>query len=128
MLAAGDPQGADGPCGELEATARSFDTDALGAMAAQARGAVQLADGAAEAALCSLRRAFDLWQRAEAPYHAARARELAGLACRSLGDEEGAALELEAAVTAYRKLGAAPDLARLALPATGRRSGPAAMG
>jgi DNA-binding CsgD family transcriptional regulator len=119
MLAAGGPQGAEGPCGELEATARSFDTDALVAMAAQARGAIHLANGAAEAALCSLRRAFDLLQRAEAPYHAARARELAGLACRSLGDEEGAALELEAAATAYRKLGAAPDLARLAMHGTG---------
>ena len=62
----------------------------------------------------ALRRAFDLWQRAEAPYHAARARELAGLACRSLGDAEGAALELEAAAAVYRRLGAAPDLARLA--------------
>jgi DNA-binding CsgD family transcriptional regulator len=114
MLAAGDPQAADEACGELEATARSFDTDALGAMAAHARGAVQLAEGAAEAALGPLRRAFDLWQQAEAPYHAARARELAGLACRSLDDEEGAALELEAAAAAYRRLGAAPDLARLA--------------
>ncbi len=113
MLAAGDPQGADGPCGELEATARSFNTDALGAMAAHARGSVQLAHGMVEAALCSLRDAFDFWQRAEAPYHAARARELAGLACRSLGDEDGAALELAAAAAAYRRLGATPDLARL---------------
>ena len=86
-------------------------------MAAQARGAVQLAGGAADAALPALRRAFDLWQRAEAPYHAARARELAALACRSLGDAEGAALELDAAAAVYRRLGAAPDLARLA-PAT----------
>ena len=62
MLAAGDPEGADAACGELEATARSFDTDALAAMAAHARGAVRLAHGAAEAALCSLRRAFELWQ------------------------------------------------------------------
>ena len=83
-------------------------------MAAQARGAVQLAGGAADAALPALRRAFDLWQRAEAPYHAARARELAALACRSLGDAEGAALELDAAAAVYRRLGAAPDLARLA--------------
>ena len=114
MLAAGDPHGADGPCAELESTAQSFTTDALGAMAAQARGAVELAHGAVEAALCSLRRAFDLWQRAEAPYYAARARELAGLGCRRLGDEEGAALELEAAGAVYRRLGAPPDLARLA--------------
>ena len=114
MLAAGDLEGADAACCELEATARSFDTDALSAMAAHARGAVRLAHGAADGSLCSLRRAFELWQRAEAPYHAARARELIGLACESLGDEEGAALELEAAAATYRSLGAAPDLARLA--------------
>lgn len=114
MLAAGDLQGADGRCAELEATAQTFNTDALGAMAAHARGAVQLAKGAVEDALCSLRHAFDFWQRAEAPYHAARARELAGLACRSLGDEEGAALELVAAAAVYRSLGATPDLVRLA--------------
>ena len=34
---------------------------------------------------------------ARAPYEAARARELVGLACRALGDEDAAALELEAA-------------------------------
>jgi len=118
MLAAGDPRAGDAACGELEATAATFGTDALGAMAAHARGAVQLAGGAAEASLGSLRRAFDLWHRAEAPYHAARARELAGLACRSLGDEEGAELELEAVAAVYRQLGAAPDLARVA-PAQG---------
>ena len=33
---------------------------------------------------------------------------------RVLGDDEGAALELEAAAATYRSLGAAPDLARLA--------------
>ena len=40
-------------------------------------------------------------------------RELAGLACRALGDEDTAALELEAARAAYAELGASPDLARL---------------
>ncbi|MEK1887113.1 MAG: response regulator transcription factor [Phyllobacterium sp.] len=113
MLAAGDPQGAEGPCAELEATAQSFNTDALRAMAAHTRGAVHLGRGAIEAALCSLRLASDFWQLAEAPYHTARARELTGQACRSLGDEEGAALELAAAAAVYRELGATPDLARL---------------
>ena len=122
MLAAGDPQGADGPCAELEETARTFSTDALGAMAAHARGAVELAHGKVEVALCSLRRAFDFWQRAEAPYHAARARELTGLVCRRLGDEEGATLELAAAAAVYQELGAMPDLARLASAPEAARS------
>jgi DNA-binding NarL/FixJ family response regulator len=43
-----------------------------------------------------------------------------GLACRALGDDDSAALELEAARRAFEELGAAPDLARadaLATPA-----------
>ena len=66
-------------------------------MAAQARGEVALAEGDAQAALVALRRACEAWQELDAPYEAARARVLVGLACRSLGDEDTAALELEAA-------------------------------
>src|SRR5690606_15657746 len=89
-------------------------------MAAQARGAVELAEGDAPAALGSLRHAFEVWQRVEAPYAAARTRVLIGLACRALGDEEAAGLEIAAASSVFEQLGAEPDLARLrktALPA-----------
>jgi DNA-binding NarL/FixJ family response regulator len=55
------------------------------------------------------------------PYDIARARELVGLACRAVGDEEGAALELEAARLSYEELSAATDLARL--DALGRGEG-----
>jgi len=44
-----------------------------GAIAAQASGAVELADGDAQAALASLRRASEEWARIQAPYAAARA-------------------------------------------------------
>ncbi len=47
------------------------------------------------------------------PYEAAHVRELVGLACRALGDEDTAELELEAARAAFAELGAAPDLARV---------------
>ena len=40
-------------------------------------------------------------------------RELIGLACRALGDEETATLELEAARAAYAELGARSDLVRI---------------
>jgi ATP/maltotriose-dependent transcriptional regulator MalT len=113
-LAAGDVEDARKACRELEDIARSFDTGAPDAIATQARGAVDLAEGDAQAALGSLRRAVDLWQRIEAPYAVARVRMLIGLACRALGDEEGAELELEAARTAFRRLGATPDLIRIA--------------
>jgi DNA-binding NarL/FixJ family response regulator len=39
---------------------------------------------------------------------------LIGLACRELGDEDGARMELDAAATVFQQLGAAPDLARAA--------------
>src|SRR5258708_7084551 len=79
----------------------------------QARGAVELAEGDAQAALGSLRRAFEVWHRIEAPYAAARVRVLTGLACRALGDEDGAGLELAAARSAFERLRATPDLARI---------------
>ena len=113
MLAAGDVEAARGACRELEDLAGTFDTGVPGAMAAQARGAVELAAGDAHAAIGSLRRAFDAWQRIEAPYAAARARELIGLAWRALGDEDGASLEIGAARSIFDRLGAAPDLARI---------------
>src|SRR3546814_19815038 len=50
----------------------------------------------------------------EAPYAAARARVLIGVACRALGDEDGAGLEIDAAKSVFERLGATPDLARIA--------------
>jgi len=74
---------------------------------------VELAQGDARAALAPLRRALQVWQQVEAPYLAARVRALTGLACRALGDEDGAHLELAASRAMFQQLGAKPDLARL---------------
>jgi DNA-binding CsgD family transcriptional regulator len=120
MLAAGQPEEARGACGELEAIAREFGTGPLGAMAAHARGAVELDEGNAEAALTSLRRALDVWQEVEAPYETARVRVRLGLACLALGDVDGSELELDAARAVFERLGAAHDLARL--DALGKRA------
>ena len=113
MLATGDIQEASNACRELEDIAETFETDVLHAMAAQARGAIALAEGDARAALGPLRRAFEVWRQIEAPYEAARVRVLMGQACRSLGDDEAAELELGAARAVFERLGAAPELARL---------------
>ena len=119
MLTVGDVDAARQACSELERIAKDHDGAALVAMAAQARGAVELADGDATAALVAARRAGEVWRQLEAPYEAARARVLVGLACRALGDEDSAALELDAARAAFSELGAAPDVARVdALAAT----------
>jgi DNA-binding CsgD family transcriptional regulator len=120
MLAVGDVQEARSACRELEEISASFRSSMLDAMAAHARGAVELADGDARAALISLRHAVQVWQELEAPYEVACVRTLLGLACRALGDDDTAALELEAARGTFAQLGAAPDLARidsLTLPA-----------
>ena len=114
LLAAGDAAGARGASRELGKAAADYEIGMLDALAEHARGAVDLADGKAEPALVSLRRAWQLWSELEAPYEAARARELVGRACRMLGDEDAATLELQAAREVFAELGAMPDLARLA--------------
>jgi hypothetical protein len=86
---------------------------AADALAAEAGGAVALAAGDPPAALVSLRRAWQLWQGIAAPYEEARVRVRVGLACRALGDEDAAALELDAARGAFARLGAGIDLAEV---------------
>jgi DNA-binding CsgD family transcriptional regulator len=110
LLAAGETGAARDACEELEEIARTFGAEAPGAMAAQARGAVELAEGDARAAQRSLLRAAEAWRRLDAPYAAARARVLMGLACRALGDEDGAGLELDAARAVFERLGARPEV------------------
>jgi ATP/maltotriose-dependent transcriptional regulator MalT len=113
MLAAGKPEAADDACRELEAIAEAQDVAAIGAMAAEARGRVAMAAGDHRGALASLRRAAQAWQQLDAPYEAARARSLVALACRELGDEDTATLELDGARAVFEELEAAPDLARV---------------
>jgi DNA-binding CsgD family transcriptional regulator len=113
MLALHEIQEACNGCCELENIAETFETDVLRAMAAQARGAINLAKNEPRAALGPLRHALEAWRQVEAPYESARVRVLMGLTCRSLGDEEAAALEFGAARAVFERLGAAPELARL---------------
>jgi DNA-binding CsgD family transcriptional regulator len=113
MLAAGDLEEARRASGELEAISEAHASELLSALAAGAGGALLLAEGDARSALGSLRRALSTWQELEAPYEAARTRVLLGTACRRLGDDDAAALELEAARTVFAELGAGPDLAQV---------------
>jgi ATP/maltotriose-dependent transcriptional regulator MalT len=114
MIAIGEIEEARNACCELEQVAEKYDMGVLGAIAAEARGAIELEDGDPCAALSALRRAWQTWQEADAPYMGARVRLLAGLACRALGDEDGASLELGAAKAVLERLGATPDLTRMA--------------
>jgi DNA-binding CsgD family transcriptional regulator len=112
-LAAREVEAARSACLELEEIARQYDSALLAALTAYARGAVCLAEDDAVAALALLRSALDLWQSLEAPYDVARVRVLVGLACRALGDDETATLELDAARASFARLGASPDVARV---------------
>jgi DNA-binding NarL/FixJ family response regulator len=113
MLAADDIEEARRACRELEDVAEGYGTELLRVLAAHARGAVELAEGDAQTAVVWLRRAIEGWQQVDAPYEAARVRAMMGLACRALGDNDGAALELQAARTVFQQLGATPDLLRV---------------
>jgi ATP/maltotriose-dependent transcriptional regulator MalT len=111
MLAAGDIDAARATADELSEIADDLDAPLLRALAAQAQGAVLLLEGDARAALAALRPAWTAWQELEVPYEAARARVLIGLACRQLGDEDSAEMELDAAHWIFGRLGAGPDVA-----------------
>jgi ATP/maltotriose-dependent transcriptional regulator MalT len=113
MLAVGDVEEARVACRELEEISARYESGMLGAMVAHAEGAIDLTEGDARAALLPLRRAWQMWQELEVPYEVARVRVLLGLACRALGDDDTATLELEAARDVFAQLGAAPDLARV---------------
>jgi DNA-binding CsgD family transcriptional regulator len=113
MLAAGDAREARRGCHEFEEISARYESGMLEAMVAHVRGVVDLAEGNARAALIALRHAWQVWQELEVPYEVARVRVCLGLACRALGDEDTAALEMDAARDLFAQLGATPDLARV---------------
>jgi ATP/maltotriose-dependent transcriptional regulator MalT len=84
---------------------------------------VSLARGDARSALTALRAAERIWRELEAPYEGARVRALVGQACRELGDDDTAALELDAARAVFEELGAVRDAALLVGSDTPERHG-----
>jgi ATP/maltotriose-dependent transcriptional regulator MalT len=113
-LAAGDIDEARAACRELDSIAGEFETPALVATAALARGTVRLAEDDVHGALPHLRQGWAIWQDLKVPYEAAQARVLIGQARHSAGDEEGARRDLGAARAAFERLGAAGQARRTA--------------
>jgi DNA-binding CsgD family transcriptional regulator len=113
MVAASDLDEARRAADELGSLAKGFGMEILGAMAQHATGAVVLAEGDARGAIGPLRDAQRVWQGVGAPYLSARIRLLVARAFQALGDEDGAALELDAAKKTFVQLGAAPDVAAI---------------
>jgi class 3 adenylate cyclase len=72
-------------------------------------GQIKLAEKDWDGAADDLRHARDGWQQIGAPYEVAHARLLLGIAIRNQGDEHGATLELQAALTTFERLGAKLD-------------------
>jgi DNA-binding NarL/FixJ family response regulator len=126
-LAAGKTSAAADASRELAVAAEAPDTPTpRRADADYARGAVLLAEGAAGEALPLLRAAACRWRALDMPYDVARAGVRVALACRAMGDEDAARLELDAACAAFERLGARPDLANataLTTPPTPARTG-----
>lgn len=106
MLAVGDIASADRGAVELTSLAEALGTEAPTARAAQARGAVAIADQSFDGALVSLRTAIGLWRSLGVVYETARCQLLFARACRELGDFHTASIEAEAARQALTDLGA----------------------
>jgi tetratricopeptide (TPR) repeat protein len=110
-LAAGDLGRARSAADELELIAARFQSKALLAGAALARGRVRLADGDATGAEQSMSEAVRLWNEVGAPYEAAVARMALAEAHRASGSEHRAALERQAARMILDGIQAAPSVA-----------------
>jgi tetratricopeptide (TPR) repeat protein len=111
-LAAGRLTDARQAADELRDIAGTYDTIALAAAAGLAQGRVLVAEGDAAGAVRCLRDAMRLWLDLPAPFEAARSRfALAGI-LRDQGSIDDAQIEARAALTAFERLGAAPDVQR----------------
>ncbi|MEX0816591.1 MAG: adenylate/guanylate cyclase domain-containing protein [Gaiellales bacterium] len=129
---AGDAEKARRAAAELEAVGERYDSEFVTATAAAARARAELAEGNATAAGADARRALRLWQGVDAPYESAHARVLLADAHAASGNPDDAALELQAALAVFERLGATPGarsvrerLDALGVQAPGRAGGQA---
>jgi len=113
MLASGDIDAARQMTAELASIAAVYTTPGVQAELAAARGAVALSDGDPATALPLLRNAARYWREIDAPYAVATVSVLIGLACRAVGDEEAAEVEITSARATFARLGAYPDVHRV---------------
>ncbi|MFI9758584.1 LuxR C-terminal-related transcriptional regulator [Streptomyces sp. NPDC051963] len=119
-LALGRSDEARTAAAELDGLARDWQrrreshTTLLHAVAASAGGAVAYADHDLDRALPLLRRALSLWLALDVPYEEAQVRMTLAAADRTVGDDEGARMELRAARATFERLGAVPDARRAA--------------
>jgi DNA-binding CsgD family transcriptional regulator len=110
LLAKGDLASARESASELMTLAERLDAVFLWALANRTEGSLLLNEGQPRAAVAVLRRSWRGWQQLAAPYEAAKVRVLIARACRDLGDEGSAVMEVDAANWVFEQLGAKFDL------------------
>ena len=110
-LADGDLASARAAADELGTVAGALGRPMLTALHLQVLGAVLLAEGLPESALSVLRQALARWRELDAAYEAARTRMLIAAACRAVGDNDSAELEVAGALAVFDRLNAFRDAA-----------------
>jgi DNA-binding NarL/FixJ family response regulator len=110
-LADGDVGAARSVADELGTVATALARPLPNALHLKALGAVLLAEDQPEAALTALRQALAGWRELDATYEAARTRLLIAAACRAVGDDDSAEMELAGAIPVFDRLDAVRDAA-----------------
>jgi class 3 adenylate cyclase len=113
-VAAGEADEAATYADRLGAVAGVYETSALTASAAFARGQVALARNEPDSAYHEFRQARTTWESTGATYDVARAREQLGRTLVVSGDDDAAVWELQAAAARFERLGAVRDADRVA--------------
>jgi hypothetical protein len=126
QLAAGDVEAASVAANDLSSIAATFESKALVASAALARGRVRLAEGDTTAARQDFDTAARLWREIGAPYETALAQMGLARVFRAAADEQRALREFKAARYAFEQVGAMHLAAEAALAGgeAGRESAP----
>lgn len=110
-LADGDVAAARSAADELGTVAGALGRPLPTALHLQLLGAVLLGEDQPEHALSALRQALAGWRELDAAYEAARTRMLIAAACRAVGDDDSAELEVAGAVRVFDRLHAVRDAA-----------------
>jgi DNA-binding NarL/FixJ family response regulator len=110
-LASGDVAAARSAAEELGTVAGILGRPLPTALHLQVLGAVLLAEDQPEPALSALRQALAGWHELDAAYDAARTRMQIAAACRAVGDDDGAEMELAGAIPVFDRLNAVRDAA-----------------
>ncbi len=113
-LELGDTTSAEKSVAELGKLAKASESRLLWALLATWHGALLLAKGDLDGALPLLREACAACRQLNLPYEAAQVQMILGEAARKAGDDATARLEFAAARVSFERLGARPDVERIA--------------